>query len=42
MAALTELQSPVTTSLTLVDMRRCLRLKLWNPETRSLVTFNGM
>lgn len=41
MAAIEELQSPRRTSLSPLDIFRCLRLKLWNPETNHLVPFKG-
>jgi acyl-lipid omega-6 desaturase (Delta-12 desaturase) len=37
MAAITELQSPVTTSLHPRDVSACLRLKLWDPVTEQHV-----
>jgi acyl-lipid omega-6 desaturase (Delta-12 desaturase) len=39
MAGIEELQSPGTTSLHPVDIYRCLRLKLWDPDRKRLVTF---
>lgn len=39
MAAIDELQSPVTTSLWPSDIVRCLRLNLWDPEKDRLVSF---
>jgi omega-6 fatty acid desaturase (delta-12 desaturase) len=39
MAGIEELQSAGTTSLYPLDIYRCLRLKLWNPERNRLVTF---
>lgn len=36
-AAMPELQSPGTTSLSLADLRACLRLKLWDPSSQRLV-----
>lgn len=42
MAAIEELQSPGTISLTPWDIFRCLRLKLWNPEKKRMVTFKGL
>lgn len=39
MAAIDELQSPVTTSLWPTDIFRCLRLNLWDPEKDRLVSF---
>ena len=41
MAHLEELQSPGRTSLSPVDMYRCLRLKLWDPDQQRLVGFSG-
>ncbi len=41
MAAIEELQSPVTTNLFPVEIFRCLRLKLWDPQKNRLVTFAG-
>ena len=40
MAALEELQSPGTTSLSPRDIAACLRLKLWSPEEARFVGFN--
>jgi omega-6 fatty acid desaturase (delta-12 desaturase) len=42
MAALEPLQSPGTTSLTPWGIYRCLRLKLWDPEQRRMVNFQGV
>lgn len=42
MAALEELQSPGTTSLTLRDIASCLRLKLWSPAKGRFVGFKGV
>jgi len=42
MAALEELQSPGTTSLSLRDIVACLRLKLWSPEKGKFVGFKGI
>lgn len=42
MAAITELQSPKTTSLSPVAIYSCLRLKLWNSQKSCLVTFSGL
>jgi omega-6 fatty acid desaturase (delta-12 desaturase) len=41
MAALEELQSPVQTTLGMGDILACLRLKLWDTETRQLVYWPG-
>ncbi len=41
MAAIEELQSPVTTSLCPIEIYRCLRLKLWDWQKNRLVTFAG-
>ncbi len=41
MAALPELQTPGETSLSPVDIYRCLRLKLWDAESESLITFKA-
>jgi omega-6 fatty acid desaturase (delta-12 desaturase) len=41
MAALEALQSPGTTSLSPRDVYRCLRLKLWDPRKKRMVTFQG-
>ncbi|MEQ8785699.1 MAG: fatty acid desaturase [Pirellulaceae bacterium] len=38
MAAISELQSPVVTTLRLRDILRCLRLSLWDVEAERLVT----
>lgn len=40
MNALTELQSPRTTTLGLADVRKCLRLSLWDDELDRLVSFD--
>jgi omega-6 fatty acid desaturase (delta-12 desaturase) len=40
MAALEELQSPPTTSLSLRDIAACLRLKLWDPAAGRLVNWS--
>lgn len=39
MAGMRELQIPVTTSLRPSDVRRCFRLKLWDPSRDEMVTF---
>lgn len=39
MAGLKELQSPTATSLSPIDIFRCLRLKLWDPKQERLLTF---
>jgi omega-6 fatty acid desaturase (delta-12 desaturase) len=39
MAGLEELQTPATTSLNPLDIYRCLRLKLWDPDRGRLVSF---
>ncbi|MBY0370415.1 fatty acid desaturase [bacterium] len=39
MAAIPELQAPIRTSLNPLDVYRCLRLKLWDPERKELVGF---
>lgn len=39
MAGIEELQSNVGTSLNPIEIIRCLRLKLWDPSTESLITF---
>src|SRR5262249_22136057 len=41
MAAPVELQSPGVTTLGPLGVYRCLRLKLWNPNLQSLVSFAG-
>ena len=41
MAAMEELQSPGTTSLSIRNIYRCFRLKLWAPEKNRLVNFKG-
>ncbi len=41
MAGMKELQSPGTTSLTVMDVYRCLRLKLWDPVEDRMVTFRA-
>jgi omega-6 fatty acid desaturase (delta-12 desaturase) len=40
MAAIEELQSPGTTSLSVRDIARCTRLKLWDPVQERLVSFS--
>ena len=40
MAAIADLQSPVTTSLHPRDVLACLRLKLWDPVTEQHVSWN--
>lgn len=42
MEALPELQAPATTSLKLGDIRRCLRLALWDADAKRMVGFNGV
>jgi omega-6 fatty acid desaturase (delta-12 desaturase) len=42
MAALKPLQSPGTTSLTPWEIYRCLRLKLWDPRQKRMVSFQGV
>ncbi len=39
MAGLSELQTPTSTSLSPIDIYRCLRLKLWDPVDECLLTF---
>jgi omega-6 fatty acid desaturase (delta-12 desaturase) len=41
MAALVELQSPGVTTLSPLDVYRCLRLKLWDAVLQCLVSFAG-
>jgi omega-6 fatty acid desaturase (delta-12 desaturase) len=41
MAALVELQSPGVTTLSPLDVYRCLRLKLWDADLQCLVSFAG-
>jgi omega-6 fatty acid desaturase (delta-12 desaturase) len=41
MAAIEELQSPGTTSLSLSNIYRCFQLKLWAPEKNRMVSFKG-
>jgi omega-6 fatty acid desaturase (delta-12 desaturase) len=41
MAALEELQSPGKTSLNPLDIYRCLRLKLWDPDKKRMVSYKG-
>jgi acyl-lipid omega-6 desaturase (Delta-12 desaturase) len=41
MKALPELQRPGVTSLSVRDIRACLRLKLWDPAKGKLVGWNG-
>ncbi len=40
MAGLDELQSPVVTTLRPCDVMHCMRLKLWDPNSNQLVTFD--
>lgn len=40
MAGLEELQSPVVTTLHPSDVMQCMRLKLWDPTSNQLVTFD--
>ncbi len=42
MKALPELQTPGRTSLSPPSIVACLRLKLWDPNQRAMVGFNGM
>jgi len=42
MAGLEELQSPGVTTLSPRGVYRCLRLKLWDPDRRRLVSFTGL
>lgn len=39
MAGMQELQNPESTSLKVVDVYRCLRLKLWDPRQKKLLSF---
>ena len=39
MAGIEELQAPLTTSLQPLDVFRCLRLKLWETESQTLIPF---
>ena len=41
MKAFPELQSPGRTALNPIAIVRCFRLKLWDPERRAMVGFNG-
>lgn len=41
MAALSELQNPGQTTFHPADVRACLRLKLWDPQTGQLVPWTG-
>ena len=41
MRGLKELQSPKVITLSLSDIRACLRLKLWDPQLGRLVSFEG-
>jgi len=41
MAGIKGLQSPVTTSLSVADIWRCFRLKLWDDETDRMVPFSA-
>ena len=40
MAAIPELQQPIVTSLSLLDMIACLRLNLWDQQRQKLVSFH--
>ncbi len=42
MAAIPELQNPTKTSLKLSDIRACLRLKAWDPETEQMIGYEAM
>lgn len=42
MAAIPELQNPSTTSLSISDIRACLRLKAWDPETDQMIGYEAM
>jgi omega-6 fatty acid desaturase (delta-12 desaturase) len=42
MARLEELPSPGVTTLSPRGVYRCLRLKLWDPDRRRLVSFTGL
>jgi omega-6 fatty acid desaturase (delta-12 desaturase) len=42
MAAIEELQSPVTISLSFGDIRRCFQQNLWDRETESLVSWSAL
>ncbi len=39
MAAIPELRHPIRTTLSTTDIRRCLQLKLWDPERQEMVGF---
>lgn len=39
MAGMEELQSPTETSLSLKDVRDCFKLKLWDPDSNEMVSF---
>jgi acyl-lipid omega-6 desaturase (Delta-12 desaturase) len=41
MAAIPELQNPRRTSLKPLEIFRCLRLKLWDPQAHAMVGWNG-
>ena len=41
MASMAELQTPGTTSLSLRNICRCFRLKLWAPEKNRMVSYKG-
>jgi omega-6 fatty acid desaturase (delta-12 desaturase) len=41
MAAIPELQHPVTTTMSLRDILACLRLKVWDRGSRSMVGYHG-
>jgi hypothetical protein len=42
MRAIPDLQQPVVTSLSPVDIFRCLRLKLWHVETQKMVSLREL
>ena len=42
MDAIVELQNPKTTSLKFSDIRKCLRLKVWDPEQNRMIGFSEM
>ena len=42
MAAIPELQTPRTTSLHPLEIIRCLRLKLWDPELQRMISLREL
>ena len=42
MRAIPALQAPECSSLAVADIRACLRLKLWDPDSQRLVPWNSL